>query len=850
MIFRRPKAVFFLLIALMLIASPLSTISAYAASATDETTLRQLINDAGSDPVTVDLEDTIEVESTIVIPSGADITLRPVSEEDATLKRVKYDSGRALIRVDDGAKLTLDANGAGRVIITSNDLSARVLDVAGTVVMNDGVLTGMKGNPGRAGLPSGESTRAAVNVYGNGNMTMNGGAIAENDVANGRGNVQECAGNLTVFDGGAFTLNGGDIRDGRSYPIHYEFYSSGGVTLIGSATFVMNGGRITGNEGGSAGGISINAGSLYWDSEKDRPKWENPNLGVSVEINGGEISNNKAYFYGGGIGGFGKFAVKMTGGTIANNWSQFHGGGVHVQDYFTTADYGEGPGGRRPGAGAQAGYSLEEWRELVPAAFVMTGGTISGNYAGSSGGGINIVSDSVELLGGEISANSVRRGIGAMGGGVYVSTQPYTVKMKNVWFDNNNANQGGAIWNCPTGHTTLHVEDGAYFSDNTAEKYGTDVQIFPMGKGSEGPPLDMRLPIRLLGGERIDWFVDGYYDRYPTEPRFSPDNPGKPLDLTALQSDPKYIGLAGHRVADTGTQGADGIATLVIKNNYGYQGGGLGTNGNVIIGTDTPTVGLKVKKEWHSGGDVPQELEITLRVTDSSGAVREIERTTLNEENSWEAEFVDLPQHINGKPVEYSVAETAVPGWTTVISDPISSQNLPTYTNGTCDAEDAKCGDIQITLTNTALIAVTGHKIWTGEVDEHPTIELQLYRTLPGAEAEPVGEPQTLADGETSVTWEELPATDEAGTEYVYTVDEVAVPEGYEKIVSDDGLTIENKLIPEEPEPTPDPTPTPTTPEKPESELPKTGVNLGIIAGVGLLFLTGGSALILIRRRA
>ncbi|MDO5720443.1 MAG: Cna B-type domain-containing protein, partial [Actinomycetaceae bacterium] len=837
--------------AFMLIVSPLSTISAYAASATDEATLRQMITDAGSTPVTIDLEGTIDVESTIVIPSGADVTLRPALEDDATLQRTQRDGGRPLLRVEEDAKLTLDANASGQVIVTSNGFSARVLDVAGTVIMNDGVLTGMKGDPATSGILDSYDPRAAVSVSGNGKMTMNGGAIAENEVTGGNLSGQDSAGNLVVFNGGKFILTDGEIRNGKAP--RSAVFSAGGVALINGAEFEMSGGSITGNQGGTSGGIHIHAGELDWDDldRGDLDRWKNDEIAVNVSISGGEISRNTSVHYGGGIGGIGKFTIQMSGGEITGNKAPW-GGGVHVQDLFVKG--GSNPGTVRPDCGQELVGTIDEWSKIVPAGFRMTGGKISGNVAFKAnsshfptGGGINIVSNSVELLGGEISGNSVV-GDDAMGGGVYVSTQPYTLKMKNVWFDSNDAGQGGAIWNCPTGHTTLHVEDGAYFSDNTAEKYGRDVQIFPLGKGADGPPLDMRLPIRLLGGERIDWFVDGYYDRYPTEPRFSPDNPGKPLDLTALQSDPKYIGLAGHRVIDTDTPGAEGIATLVIRENEGDLGGGLGTNGNVIIGTDTPTVGLKVTKKWLAGGEIPDELEITLRATDSSGTTREIDHAILTEENNWEAEFTDLPQRINGEFVEYSVAEATVSGWTTVISDPVSSQNLPAYQDGTCEAGQEKCGDIQIALTNTALISVTGHKIWTGEADEHPTIELQLYRALPGAEAEPVGEPQTLADGETSVTWEDLPATSEDGTEYIYTVDEVAVPEGYEKVVSDDGLTIENKLIPEEPEPTP--TPTPTTPETPDPELPKTGVNLGIMAGLSAIFLVGGAALVTLRRRA
>ncbi|WP_066191397.1 Cna B-type domain-containing protein [Gracilibacillus timonensis] len=88
-------------------------------------------------------------------------------------------------------------------------------------------------------------------------------------------------------------------------------------------------------------------------------------------------------------------------------------------------------------------------------------------------------------------------------------------------------------------------------------------------------------------------------------------------------------------------------------------------------------------------------------------------------------------------------------------------------------------------------INVTGTKEWQGGENQRPeSIELQLYR-----DGEALGDPVTLEDSETEYTWYDLDRTDIDGNAYEYIVDEVNVPDNYEKSVSDDGLTITNEYV-------------------------------------------------------
>src|SRR5690606_30152553 len=112
---------------------------------------------------------------------------------------------------------------------------------------------------------------------------------------------------------------------------------------------------------------------------------------------------------------------------------------------------------------------------------------------------------------------------------------------------------------------------------------------------------------------------------------------------------------------------------------------------------------------------------------------------------------------------------------------------------------------------------VTVMKVWEGGPTPRPNIDIQLYRN-----GEAYGSPVTLSDGETEYTWADLDLTDENGEAYTYTVDELEIPKGYEKSLSEDNLTIINTYVepeepaePEEPE-EPEESEEPAEPEVPE----------------------------------
>lgn len=162
-------------------------------------------------------------------------------------------------------------------------------------------------------------------------------------------------------------------------------------------------------------------------------------------------------------------------------------------------------------------------------------------------------------------------------------------------------------------------------------------------------------------------------------------------------------------------------------------------------------------------------------------------------------------------------------------------------------------------VTNTKIVipkvSVKAIKIWLTGIGEdpfkRPDVKLQLYRN-----DEPYGEPVVLNNKTFTYVWKDLLEFDEEDKAYVYRVDEIDVPSGYEKSVRNDGnlFTITNKWVckeePEEPEKPDKPDkPKPDKPKPPyRPSLPKTGTDASALY-LGLGSLVAGVKLVLKGRR-
>jgi hypothetical protein len=115
-----------------------------------------------------------------------------------------------------------------------------------------------------------------------------------------------------VYNVGTFTMNGGEISGNTAS------YGWGGGGMINEGTFTMNGGKISDNTAYSSGGVLI--------------------LGTFI-MNGGEISGNTASANGGGVVLAGTSSMSgtftMSGGKISGNSDVLSGGVANTRGIFS-----------------------------------------------------------------------------------------------------------------------------------------------------------------------------------------------------------------------------------------------------------------------------------------------------------------------------------------------------------------------------------------------------------------------------------------------------------------------------------------------------------------------------------
>ncbi|WP_312649610.1 SpaA isopeptide-forming pilin-related protein [Proteiniclasticum sp.] len=146
---------------------------------------------------------------------------------------------------------------------------------------------------------------------------------------------------------------------------------------------------------------------------------------------------------------------------------------------------------------------------------------------------------------------------------------------------------------------------------------------------------------------------------------------------------------------------------------------------------------------------------------------------------------------------EYTVVEADQVNLTaagfTITSDPTDGKVTLAWNN----KEDT------VEITNKYVspkISVIAKKLWEGGKDvDHVAVTLTLYRQIgAGLKTEVTGVtpsivPASGTASEFTYTWSNLPKTDKFGDLYIYTVDELTVPTGYDKSISEDGLTVTNR---------------------------------------------------------
>lgn len=483
-------------------------------------------------------------------------------------------SVQQVIFVADGGTLNLN----GGMITTPRDLTnnGHIIYAEGKsnethVNINGGFITGANLNQQRGGWGGGLCVAGAKVT-----VNMTGGVIAANKAASGGG----------IFADSGVTLN-----------------LSGGV-ISGNATYAneINNGDNT-DSGGYGGGVYTK--------------------GATVTISGSAcITNNRAdaritsNHYNNGL---------LGGGGIAST----HGGKLTMTDGSVTANYSHEAGG-----GIYAGF----WNQAIT--FKMTGGTIARNESeNAEGGGLRISTGTTGDIWTEpgtpnkiyitnnktMTGGTTGRGGDWGGGGVFVQTDG-TLNLRAALITKNEAGGwGGGIGACPTGQTIVTHTNGAAIygnadhgvnssaggngkNEDSQSEYITDTfknsghKDFFLVRKKDGANSAIAVVLgKMLGGDSAGWQGTCDGEKITIDP-----NGG---------AEAKYMfGLEAHPTADAMGK-AQAAATTIISGNYSYtHGGGIMTNGNLVVGDVKgldayPNMKLHATKVLMSANERPTSLE-------------------------------------------------------------------------------------------------------------------------------------------------------------------------------------------------------------------------------------------------
>lgn len=478
---------------------------------------------------------------------------------------------------------TVTLTGVGKILCV--EPSAQVILVKGALELQSGVLQNTGGQH--------------IVTVDSGTLNMTGGYIV------GGGKDGTPGGGIYV-DNGTVNIQGGVIAANRG--------SSGGGIYFQNGTLNISGGAVTGNEvinghADNGGGIYVNSGTL--------------------NLSGGYVTNNyKACdcndcqndvnnkHGGGGIALANSSVMNMTGGYVTGNYSGLAGGGIY------------------------AGF----WDCRVT--FTMSGGTIAGNCAAlGEGGGLRIAGGTKGVIRATgkvyITNNKTNSDDDWGGGGIFVQESGNLTIMDALITNNRAEGFGGGVGACPTGKTLIVNQNGAAI-------YGNAAKGEHMSDGGNGKNYDS-----AVAKASTVFMENGYTDYFCVHKK---EGANDPISLvTGLMAgggaanwkgscDEKVVSISksGYAAAkylfglvanpdDAAKSQAVNAAKVIITGNYsGVHGGGIMTNGGLILGnpgetkvvTATPELDIIGTKALLKDG-VAQEsgLDFTFQLTDNTGKV-------------------------------------------------------------------------------------------------------------------------------------------------------------------------------------------------------------------------------------
>ena len=508
------------------------------------------------------------------------------------------------------------------------------------------------------------SVKYVVNVEAGGILNLKGGMITTAANLGNNGHV--------IYSEGTVKIEGGYVTNGNGGGW------GGGLCIAGTnPKLEMTGGVVAGNKAAAGGGIfadftaTLNlAGGII----SGNATYGNP-------INNGEDTGDGGY--GGGVYTKGANVTISGSACITNNrvndritWDKLynngllggggiactHGGKLSIADGLITANYSHEAGG-----GVYAGfYSKNNGKNI---SFEMTGGTIAGNESDNAeGGGLRVaggeggdnVGTTATINAGEsgkiyitnnktMTGSTPNRGGDWGGGGVFIQKGGKLNIVKTLITQNDAGGWGGGIGACPTGETIVSHSNGAAIYNNTDHGYDDHMSAGGNGKNEDSDSKYITSTFKeaghqdfflvrkndsnktvavvlgkMLGGESAGW--QGTCD-------------GNPITIDPNGgAEAKYMfGLEAHPT-DEAMRKAQMAATTIISGNYSYtHGGGIMTNGDLIVGDVTKGLNVYPNMKLNASKVLKDAMDKSLKLEGHNFKFKLLRQDGTNEP-SWKAD--------------------------------------------------------------------------------------------------------------------------------------------------------------------------------------------------------------------
>ena len=697
------------------------------------------------------------------------------TEENAvkSVKRIKELLGGAAAQTEGAVRRPRSSEGGNRSPILADPVSVVVTgttDIEGDALSFPGIrakfLRGETFNQYLFRVPQGkEATLSQVIIDGN----------SENNTGIETSLMEVCQ------DGVLNIREGTVLRNNQIKALPDDATNGGGIYAY-HATVNMTGGMVEENQATRGGGIQISGSVMNFSGGVVRKN-------RSERVRDDSVTPAQYYAAGGGI-------LVCNGGTL--NLS----GNAEVRDNYS----GEVGGGISLG--------MRVWGPTNT--LYMDGGTIDGNVAGSSGGGLFVQAkyfsggpSRAYVFGGRITNNRMDNS-GATdsafgGGGIYVNgaNNRYGIRgangelyLKNAVITDNTARwDGGGYAACPISHTIFHLKNGVALYGNHAPSAEDFFLLCAHVYGTHGGEPKYELSERMLGGVPYHWKErDG--SLFPKE-RYQGQ----------LTKDLATIGLHTEERGNLLTRQLAKV--LIAGNDSATRGGGIGTNGTVTIGEDEANTKISVVKKWEASADGedahPDSVTVELIGT-AAGASDVIEQRTLSAENDWKTTFEKLPKYQGDAEITYTVREAEVKGYTGTVRGSEADGFVITNKKNT--------PPVPPTPLTPPKTEVKVKKEWILPGGEQPPGSVEMVLCRDGVET---GEKRILnGDNHWSAVFSDLPVVEQIDSKHPYEYSVKEAGETGNRITlngteygviyagtMEEGFTVTNKREPKSPPPTP-----------------------------------------------